>query len=500
MESTSFPKKIFLAILAGALYPIAFAPFGFYWLVFISLALLIILWRDSSKKESLVIGLFFGFSMFSVGTSWVFVSLHNFGNMPLIMSTIVVFFFSLAMASYIGLIGFTQSLFCRLRKSTRCILVIPSLWILGEWVRGNIFGGFPWLYIGYSQTDSLLTGLIPIIGVLGVGFVVVVLVSVFLEILYSHGRKRLVLIFGFLSMLICCGLSHMYVFTYPKDKPINIAMIQNNISLDDKWNREKIADIANGYLQASFEIEDADLVIWPEAAIPLFLDELELDIITILKNADSDFIIGVIQREVSDENARYFNSALAIGDKRFIYKKRKLVPFGEYLPIPSFFGWVFNQLKIPMSNFTPGQMNQQRILLAGQQIGVSICYEDAFGNVIKSALPEATILVNISEDAWFGDSLAPHQRLQMARGRAIEFGRPVIRSSNNGLSSIIKEDGTVTVIAEQFKKTIVQGNVQPMEGTTPFLFWGNVPVLVLCFAFIFIGLFQNIMLAILNKY
>ena len=211
-----------------------------------------------------------------------------------------------------------------------------------------------------------------------------------------------------------------------------------------------------------------------------------------LEHHPADFLIGALARESLEPNAAYYNVAVGIGKARSLYRKHQLVPFGEYLPLSGLLAWLLDYLSIPMSDFSAGPLTQPPMQLGGYAVGVSICYEDAFTHVINEAVPRVQILANLSEDAWFGDSLAPHQRLQMARARAIETGRPMIRSSNNGLSALIDAGGQVQKIAPQFVRTVVRGDVQPMTGITPFVRFGNLPVFVLGALLLAAGFWQRI--------
>jgi apolipoprotein N-acyltransferase len=281
------------------------------------------------------------------------------------------------------------------------------------------------------------------------------------------------------------------VFVQAVGEPIEVAVIQNNISLKDKWQSGQAHVIATRYFEASRPLSGVDLIVWPEGALPAYLDQISAGFLNALHQHPSDFLIGLLERSDRVAGSDYYNAALGIGEQTSLYRKHQLVPFGEYLPLAPLLGWLLDYLNIPMSDFSAGPGQQAPLPLAGQQIGVSICYEDAFSTRINTALPDATVLANLSEDAWFGDSLAPHQRLQMARARALETGRPMIRSSNNGLSSLIGPDGVVNALAPQFETAIVRGTVQPMTGLTPAVRYGNLPVGLACLFLLGIGLWRR---------
>ena len=359
-------------------------------------------------------------------------------------------------------------------------------------MRGNLLSGFPWLYLGYSQVDTPLAALLPIAGVLGVSLWVGLGAGALVAVVFLAGRSRLLPSAVLLGLLGSVALIQAPAFVQPAGEPINVALVQHNVSLSDKWQSHKTDAIARDYLADSEPVTGADLIVWPEAALSAYLDEIDPGFIARLRNHEADFLLGILAREALAPDAAYYNAALGVGDKSVLYRKHQLVPFGEYLPMPGLLARILDYLRIPMSDFSPGPLPQPPMQLAGHSIGVSICYEDAFSHVINAALPQAQILANLSEDAWFGDSLAPHQRLQMARARAIETGRPMIRSSNNGLSALIDAKGQVGTVAPQFVRTVVRGSVQPMSGTTPFVRWGNLLVLGLCALLLGAGFWQRI--------
>ena len=262
-------------------------------------------------------------------------------------------------------------------------------------------------------------------------------------------------------------------------QPNRVTVIQNNVPLNEKWSPNAVESIVEEYLVASRDSPASDLLIWPEAALPLYLDEIRDDDLMQLRRFSADVLLGVLERRQIKDKIVQYNSALGLGDRDMLYRKQQLVPFGEYLPFLGLFGWVLNYLQIPMSDFTAWPDIQLPMPLAGQKVAVSICYEDAFPAVIRRSLPAATLLVNLSEDAWFGDSFAPRQRLQIAQTRALEVSRPLIRANNNGLSALIDHRGRVVTLAPMFRADILRGELQPMRGATPFVRFGNIPLIAL---------------------
>mgnify|MGYP001187887831 FL=1 len=484
--------RITAAALSGFVYPLAFAPFDLFWLAPVTIAVLFAGWAKASARQAALQGFVFGLGMALAGVSWIYVSLSEFGNMPAPLAGGAVLIFAALMALYPTAVGLLQAHLGPASPAVRAVLVIPVLWVLGEWLRGNLMSGFPWLYLGYSQVDTPLAGLLPIVGTLGLSLWLALAVGALVSFFYCVGRTRVLPVGVLLALCVCAVLARMPAFVTPAGEPLNVALVQHNVSLSDKWQSHNASNIASAYLQDSEALFGADLIVWPEAALPAYLDEIASAFLARLEDHPADFLIGALARESLEPNAAYYNVAVGVGKARPLYRKHQLVPFGEYLPLSGLLAWLLDYLSIPMSDFSAGPLTQPPMQLGGYAVGVSICYEDAFTHVINEAVPRVQILANLSEDAWFGDSLAPHQRLQMARARAIETGRPMIRSSNNGLSALIDAGGQVHEIAPQFVRIVVRGDVQPMTGITPFVRFGNLPVFVLGALLLAAGFWQRI--------
>ncbi len=438
-------------------------------------------------------GFLFGLGMFGAGVSWVYVSLHNYGNMPAMLAGIAVLLFVAILAGYPALVGWLQARFFKDREFLRLVLIVPALWTLFEWVRSWFLSGFPWLHLGYSQVDSPLSGYAPWVGVYGVSFAVALSAALLAQGWRERG-KFWTRYFPVLVVLWAGGwLAGKAEWVRPVDGAIRVALVQSNVALRDKWSPEYRQVIMDRYLDLSARAPEADLIVWPESAIPGYLDEIEPEFMSRLtkmaNDRGTDFVLGVVEQDESRQT--YYNSAVSVGKVSAIYRKQHLVPFGEYFPMKPLLGWLFNSLHIPMSDFSAGPSNQPPFQVAGQKAGVSICYEDSFGEEIIRMLPEATLLINISEDAWFGNSLAPHQRLQMARMRAIESGRPMVRAANTGPSAVIDHKGTVVARSPQFKEFVLSFQVQPMRGVTPYVRFGNWPIVVVLTGIVILGWFRR---------
>ncbi len=473
-----------LALIAGGLLPLAFAPYALYPLAIASLALLFLLWLDTSVRRAMWRGLLFGIGMFGVGVSWVFISMYDYGNVSLALSLFLTAMFVLVLALFIataaGLaVKFRQRF--KLSPTAALLWCFPAVWVLFEWIRGWMFTGFPWLNVGYSQIDTPLGGFAALLGLYGVSLAVAMsaaLVAIVIRNIYvdvkSHHLVALVLLW-------CVGLlTNQMTWVSPAGEPLRVTLVQGNIPQELKWLPSMKAPTIDLYAQLTRENWDSDLIIWPETALPAFFHESTNFLAGLAEEARSnntDILLGLIY--LDGETRQYYNSMMSIGSATGFYHKRHLVPFTEYLPLKEWLATIINIIQVPMSDFSAGSHDQPPLPMAGQKVGISICFEDVFGNEVIMQLPAATLLVNVSNDAWFSDSSAPHQHLQIARMRAKESGRPMLRATNTGISAIIDHQGRFQSVAPQFQEATLSDEVVPMQGSTPYVFVGNLAILIL---------------------
>lgn len=471
------------SLLLGGAAVLAFSPFDWYPLAWVTLgALYLLLLGVARPRDGAWIGFCFGLGYFLAGTSWVFVSLSVFGGLPSPLAALATLLFCAAMALYPAVAG---ALAVRWRHPSFVFdaLTFASLWAISEWLRGWLLTGFPWLAIGYSQTPpSPLAGYAPLLGVYGVSLLAALTGVSLAELLRRWFVGAACSMQGWrfcgaLPLLVAVALlatgSGMAekAWTTPRDTPLRVALLQGNVPQDLKWRPEKLDEslaIYHGLMQA----HPATLTVLPETALPTFLDALPRRYLeALLKHASEqrgDVLFGIA---VGDAG-RYANAAVSFGDSpTHLYAKSHLVPFGEF--VPPGFQWFLDMMRIPMSNFFPGPDRQPPMEIAGEKIAVNICYEDVFGSEIIRALPEATLLINLSNTAWFGDSLAQPQHLQIARMRALETGRPMLRATNTGMTAVVQPDGSVPHVLPPFTRDGLIAEVRGYTGTTPFVRWGN---------------------------
>ncbi len=469
------------ALASGAMLPLAFAPFDktidykVGVLAILSLAALFALWTGVSAGRAARRGWLYGLGAFGVGVSWVQISVHQFGLPHLAFSVSVTVAFVTILATYPAVVGFLANRLSEGPGTRRFLLCLPALWCASEWVRGWLFTGFPWLSLGYSQIDAPLGGLAPIVGVYGVGLGVAVCAGLLCQILF--GPRRPSYLAGLCLLLAgSWALGHV-AWTRPAQETLEVALIQGNVAQAIKWAPAERQATIDRYLALSAPHWDKDLIVWPETAIPAFYDASMSYFQTLKALAarhPTEVLTGVPFAPGKGED--YFNAVVSVRHTG-IYRKRHLVPFGEYMPLPGVLLRVLDFLKIPLADFSAGPRYQQLLEVAGHPIGLSICYEDAFGEEVIDALPAAELLVNVSNDAWFGDSLAPHQHLQIARMRAREAGRYLLRATNTGVSAVIDERGRVLARSPQFEPHALSARVIPHRGLTPYAAMGNYGVL-----------------------
>ncbi len=466
------------ALLAGALTVFAFSPTNLYPLSMICPALLFFLWLGAPIRRCFWLGFVFGVGLFGVGVSWVYVSLHDFGNMPAPLAGVVVMSLVLYLSLFPAAVGGLQAAWRGNNNPVRLMLVIPGLWVLSEWLRGWLFTGFPWLSLGYSQIGWPIGGFAPVVGVYGVTWFTAVTIGALVVAVTNRARLAPLGIAVAMIIVVAGWLIERVHWVEPTGGPVKVALVQGNVPLAEKWRPGGTAGIIKRYMDLSQHL-NAELIVWPESALPLYADELPETFWRRLKDHPADFVLGILERHQDAVGYSLYNSVVAVSHSLSFYRKRHLVPFGEFLPLSSILGWLLDYLHIPMSDFSSWSGEQAPLTAADIPLGVSICYEDAFPEDVRLMLPDARLLVNVSEDAWFGDSLGPHQRLQMARMRAAETGRPMVRAGNTGVSAVIDHRGMVFARSPQFVEIVILATVQPMMGTTPYVRFGNLIMIVL---------------------
>lgn len=468
------------AALAGAASVAAFGDWNLFPVALAALALLFFAWsRSATPREAAALGFAFGAGLFLAGVSWVYVSLHDFGMMPAPLAATATLLFCLYLALFPAAVGYLQA---RIPAAlpVRLMLLLPALWTAAEWVRSWLFTGFPWLVLGYSQIDGPLAGFAPILGVLGLSFLAAVAAGALAALVAGRiARRTRLTAAGVLVALAAAGWGLRSIeWTAPAGEPLAVSLVQGNIPQELKFVDGRFEATLETYAKL-VDRATGRLVVLPETALPRFLHEVPREYLDRLKRLvaarDGDLLVGV---PILDPDRRYYNAVVSLGARPLqAYAKSHLVPFGEF--VPPGFGWVVGVLKIPLSDFSRGADTQRPLDVAGQRVALNICYEDAFGPEIIRQLPAATLLVNVSNVAWFGDSAAPAQHLRIARMRALETGRTMLRATNTGVTAVVDPRGQVAGRLPAFTEGVLEARVEGRTGATPYVHTGNAPVLAL---------------------
>ena len=472
-----------LCLAAGAATVLAFAPFALHPLAFLTFALLVNLCVRAAPRRCAWLGFWFGLGLFGAGVSWVYVSLHQFGGMPAPLAAFATAAFCAFLALFPAAAGWLQAR-VPASEAARACLLIPAAWVLFEWVLAWIFTGFPWMVAGYAAVGWPLQGYAALGGVYLLSFLTVSVAGMLW--LLARQRPR------FLALIVVVlgageALRHVQ-WTAPQGEPVSIALLQGNIEQEMKFRPERAAHILETYARLA-ENTSARLIVFPETALPGFLDRIDPAYLARLEAAakrnNGDLLVGVPYRR----GREYYNSVVTLGvSPRQAYHKVHLVPFGEF--VPPGFRWTLDVLSIPLSDFSRGAPDQAPLALAGQRIAPNICYEDVFGAEIARALPEASLLVNLSNVAWFGDSLAPAQHLAIARLRAVETGRMHLTATNTGITAAIDRDGRVLKRLAQFTEGRLEIEAQGYSGATPYVRLRDWPVVVFSLALLCLFAFR----------
>lgn len=461
--------QLLIAFIAGSCMPLAFAPVSFWPLVILSPAILIfLLGFRKSARQAFWLGWVYGLGYFGFGVYWLYHSMHVFGHAPVFVAAGLTALMIITLSCFIAAAVALYHRFKHAWPGQWAVWSLPLLWFAMEWCKGWVLTGFPWLSVGYAHIDSPLAGFAPLIGVYGLSTLSIALSL--LLVLWVQ-QKQAWMGIPFVLVLVVGYALQQVEWTMPADGSLNITMVQGNIPQEVKWRRGERARIIQSYWETTQNHWDSDLIVWPEVAIPGRSEDLEADFLKpmsrVAAEKGSNLLTGIV---VSDWlRQEYFNSMLLMGEHQGVYHKRHMVPFGEYMPFRSVLEFMKNYIQIPMSDMRAGPKQQPLMSINGVKLGVSICYEDVFSRDINLDLPEANILVNTSNDAWFGDSLAPHQHLEIAQMRALETGRPLVRSTNTGSSAFIDYRGKVLDATDQFKAQTLSAQVQGRSGSTPFL-------------------------------
>ena len=480
--------------MAGVAAVFGFAPFEMPLLPLAALAVLFLAWNaQSHARAAAAAGFAFGLGMYGAGVSWVYVALAGFGEMPPLLAALATLVFVAYVALWPALAGYV-AVRCTRPGTLGRVLAAAGAWTLAEWTRGWLFTGFPWLAVGYAQLPgSFLAGLAPTGGVYLVSLGCAVTAAVIarcIEALVLPRPARALAAPLALGITVCVAgaLLGPIGWTRPGDAPLTVSLLQGNVSEEQKFDPAFREQTFHLYAELAAQSRGR-LVVLPESAFPMFAQQVPASVVDDLMARAGEreglVLVGLFTAErplPGSGDPRYYNTVAALGpDAVTLYRKRHLVPFGESIPFKALLGPLIDSvLAIPLADQTAGDPDQAPFEVAGHRIAVNICYEDAFGSELIPAARQADILVNVTNDAWYGQSIAAWQHNQIAAMRALELGRPMLRATNTGITSVIGIDGRVQASLPWFRRGILEVTVRGQQGFTPYVRFGDAPALALC--------------------
>lgn len=477
--------KMLLALLAGAVFPFALAPYGIIPLAIISPAVLYALLWQSSTRHAFFLGEAYGIGLWCVGAFWLYTSIHVYGDTHMVLALGMILFVGVGMGLFHGLLAL-----CFRRFFSFMPLSFAALWVLQEWIKTWLFTGFPWLFVGYAYTETFVDAYAPMLGIYAISFVGVCVAACLVEV---ASKRWFWLLPATVLLVVAAATQHIQWTQKAPKKPLTVTLIQGNIPQDMKW----LTSYRFKTLQIYYELSlpfwgKSDVVVWPESAIPMFQTEawpFMAEIVRIAKKHNTSWVTGVPYADEAKYDKRihdyapFYNSIIALGaDAKGIYHKQRLVPFGEYIPFEGKLKWVLPNLarNQDIMSFSEGKQGQKPLNVKGAKLSSAICYEVAYPDITRRNAVNSNFMITLSNDAWFGTSAGPLQHLQMVQMRAREVGRWFIRATNTGATAFIDERGRMVAMSERFKRNTLTHQLPAFSGSTPYMRVGNLPVLLFC--------------------
>ncbi|MEC5159671.1 apolipoprotein N-acyltransferase [Janthinobacterium sp. CG_S6] len=482
--------RMLIAALAGAGAVLAFAPFGYWPLQIASLAILFYqMLRANAVKGGFLVGWAYGAAWFGAGMYWLFISMHRYGAMPAPLAALAVALLAALMGLYVGL-AMAGAAWLRRRwllpLPLMNLLVLPAAWALQEWCRGWFFTGLPWVVAGYAHNASPLAGYAPLLGVYGLGWLAALSAGALLLLAHRTRLAAAALVLG----TFAAGFALTQVqWTAPFGRPLSVRLVQGNVPQDQKFNPANVEDALRMY-HGAVTAAPANLIATPETAVTLFPHQLPAEYLPSLAQfavkSDSHVLLGMPLLERPSQVA---NSAVGFaprdGAPTYRYDKHHLVPFGE--STPDGLHWLVAMMAIPLGDMQRGAPVQAPFAVREQLVLPNICYEDLFGEEIADQLAAAhragrqpaSILINMSNLAWFGDSTAMPQHLQISQMRSLETGRPMLRAGNTGGTAVVDGRGAIASALAPHTRATLAATVQGMGGVTPYILFGNKLILAI---------------------
>lgn len=473
-----------MMFIIGLLGPLGFAPFHMPGLMILSMAFLYSSLTYCERKQSFYLGFCYGIGFFGFGVSWVIVSIHDYGQLNYLFSGLVTLIFIIYLSLFPALVAYFFKVLEIKNNKFYSIVIFSVLWCLGEYLRATLFTGFPWLLVGTTLIDTPIRYLTPLLGVYGLSLLCAFISAFLTLIIHEKSSKRYIYLILFILIIISPFTCKNISWTDIQKEPITVGAVQANLSMRDKWDEKLFWNLLSYYEQSINQLLGNQLIILPESAIPLpasYLDKYLHRLDKKALKANSALMLGILQ-PANDNEANYYNAIITLGHAKGKKLKQQLVPFGEYIPRPLLA--INHWFNLPEPNLVPGAKKQPLIKIANHPIASLICYEIAYPSLLKAQLPKAQWIVSISDNGWFGHSLASYQQLQMAQVLSLLTGRYQIVVNNDGLSSVISANGDIMDTLPPFSSGILKSSIYPAEGSTPWIIWDEYPVLIFCVLFL----------------
>lgn len=487
------------ALLAGLGLVFAFAPFELRfiaWLVPATFFWLLLI--PSTLKQRLIMGWLFGIGIFAGGAHWIYVSLHNYGGANEVLAGVMVVLFVMIMALHLLLLAGLTHLTRMLPVVVQLLVFFPAFWWLTEWLRGwFILGGFPWLQLGHAQINTPLVGFAPLIGSQGISYLVALGSGALVALVLGSTKVRIIALTLLIIPLVAGFFLKSLSWTKPTGEKLYVSLIQGNLPQEEKFKPELRDEHMRKQIDMALvpqadglsAVDRSDIVIWPETALPDFFHNSMEDIVYPLMDVIQDtevsrsLLMGGFYADTAQ--SKTYNAIMLMGSdgQLDVYGKQQLVPFSEYTPLLEYFRWLDKFIRVPFANLSSWE-GGVTMTVSGQVMRMSVCYEDAYGALMLKGMPEATMLVNVSNDGWFKGSIELAQHAEIARMRAVETGRYLVRATNTGISQIIDNTGHVLAYGAEDTQVVVSEFAQPMTGRTPYMLWADYALLAWCLGLI----------------
>ena len=485
MINRYYPKPdIILALLSGAALVLGFAPFNAWWMGLLCPTVLALLWQHQNRpRRCALTGFCFGFGLFGGGIYWVFVSIHHYGQAPVALAALITILFIIVCALPFAFMGWLFKRYFNSKHSTGYWLALPTLWVLFEWIRSWIFTGFPWLLLGYTQLHSPLAGFATLGSVYLVSWLTIIAglaIAQLIKLIATHYLNHAAIMAILIAVLFSAGYGLLHHHFTQQRRALNVTLVQGNLPPLLKWSPRYIQRAISIYTQASLQHLDSQLIVWPESALPVLPQQIA-PYLTSLSQLLSKHHVSLIAGMPVYKHHQFYNAAIGLGLAQGHYCKHHLVPFGEYIPLSHIIGPVFNLLHLPMSSMSPGSDHQKPIEVNHIPISLFICYESAFPQLARHFAQHSQLLINISDDAWFGRTTGQWQHIEMAQMRAIELQRYMLVATNTGVTGIITPQGRLQTHLPTFTRDTLSARVYNTTGNTPWQIFGLLPWLMLWF-------------------